>query len=496
PSAKSLSSLFIREKLREPFNSLNGELTPLQKRLAPLICGYKDILFTPETYRNQPEIRKLYILHCLNHVLKTRKTILKNNEKLAVNSDLELRDQGFTRPRVLIIVPTRKFCYDIVEDLLKILNPDQVENHKRFTNEFESDTPDLVKRKPEDFQFLFGGNTDDNFRLGIKLTRKAAKIYSDFYSSDIIIGSALGLRLAISDEDGDDIAARKRHDHDFLSSIEVCIVDYTDAIAEQNWSHLMHVFKYMNKMPEKPHGCDFSRVRTFYLDEKADEMRQTIVLSEYITPEINALHNRGKNVSGKQKFKPVFDKNIAETTKVQYERIGGRTGMSIVDEPDVRFKHFTSVIMPSIARTAPIREQPGSGVVVVVPDYIDFVRLRNYMKKNSVGLPSFESVSEYSSGADIARARTLFADGRKHVLLYTWRAHHYRRYMLKGVRKVVMYSLPSNPLYFREFLSMVEQNNRLQGVDGESGQVRAIFSRYDSLKLERIVGSDAAKRMV
>jgi U3 small nucleolar RNA-associated protein 25 len=44
---------------------------------------------------------------------------------------------------------------------------------------------------------MFRGNTDDCFRVGISVTRKIAKLYTDFFKSDIIVASPLGLRTLI-----------------------------------------------------------------------------------------------------------------------------------------------------------------------------------------------------------------------------------------------------------------------------------------------------------
>lgn len=53
---------------------------------------------------------------------------------------------------------------------------------------------------PGDHVENFKGNIDDNFRVGIKVTRKSIKLFSDFYSSDIIVSSPLGLRQVIEKE--------------------------------------------------------------------------------------------------------------------------------------------------------------------------------------------------------------------------------------------------------------------------------------------------------
>lgn len=41
-------------------------------------------MFTRRTFANGEEIRKVYLLHVLNHVLKTHSRILKNSAKLAL----------------------------------------------------------------------------------------------------------------------------------------------------------------------------------------------------------------------------------------------------------------------------------------------------------------------------------------------------------------------------------------------------------------------------
>ena len=47
---------------------------------------------------------------------------------------------------------------------------------------------------------IFAGNIDDCFRLGIAVTNKQLKLYSEFYHSDILVASPLGLRTIIGGE--------------------------------------------------------------------------------------------------------------------------------------------------------------------------------------------------------------------------------------------------------------------------------------------------------
>jgi len=71
------------------------------------------------------------------------------------------------------------------------------------------------------------------------------------------------------------------------------------------------------------------------------------------------------------------------------------------------------------------------------------------------------------------------------------------RYQLRGVRKVILYGLPDNPIFYKEivggYLGRSVQEGKL--APGE-GITRAIFSKWDVLKLERIAGTERVGKMI
>lgn len=151
----------------------------------------------------------------LIQVLRKRRRVLKNNERLAhavkagTPAPEDVQDQGFTRPSVLILLPFRSSGLRWLESLISHTPPPafQIENITRFRKEFglpeqavdkfASAEPDAY---PSDHVETFEGNSDDNFRVGLKLTRKSVRLFAEFYGSDVIIASPLGLRMSIEKE--------------------------------------------------------------------------------------------------------------------------------------------------------------------------------------------------------------------------------------------------------------------------------------------------------
>ncbi|KAK5724685.1 rRNA-binding ribosome biosynthesis protein utp25 [Elasticomyces elasticus] len=478
PASKSTLHLPLKKRLADSIAKKLPTLDNLQQTLAPYIFNYSDLLVANRTVSNASSLRSLACLHTLNHVLKGRDKVLKNSARLAASSEpetLDLRDQGFTRPKVLILTETRQMAYNYGQTIIDLFQPEQVENRQRFTDSFSAPI-DEASPMPEDYRELFAGNNDNSFLTAMKFTRKTLKFFSAFYASDIILASPLGLRRIIENED------KKKADHDFLSSIEVVVVDQADAMAMQSWENITTVFSHLNLQPTESHGADFNRVRSFYLDGHAKFLRQTIVFSAYATPEMNRLFNNDmQNIAGKAKLLPTYDGVLTSPAlaglgvKQTFSRFDSPTPAG---DPDARFRYFTSAVLPSLLRL-PRPADGAQGVLVFIPSYFDFIRVRNFFATSTLTENiSFGAIHDYSSVPEQRRARSHFLNGKHSFLLYTQRAHHFFRLKVRGVKRVVFYGVPENERFYEEMVggylgTSLEEGrggqNMSQGIDYVTG---------------------------
>lgn len=224
---------------------------------------------------------------------------------------------------MLILLPFRGLAHELVEIMIGLLGPKTVViNKDRFDEEYGPDDEDesaeasgedgageggggdaraerakaVLERKPGDWKALFGGgrNVDDMFTLGLSLSPGGGKgkpgegkgvgvrLYCDFYNSDIVIASPVALHRA-SVPGGDGGGEGSGVDSDFLSSVEVCIMDRADVFLMQNWAYVPDLAAVLNTRPsgERAARADFSRVRPLFLHEQGRLFRQTLVFSAY-----------------------------------------------------------------------------------------------------------------------------------------------------------------------------------------------------------------------
>lgn len=482
---KDFKSLKMRV-LDAYLNEFGEAVSKLDSVLLQPILNYEDVNYQYKSYINK-SYRKLYALHALNHIYKTRDRIIKNSAKLhqaaESNQDLELRDQGFTRPKVLILLPSREACHTLVELLIQLSGTTQQENKKRFTTQFHAkDAP--RSNKPQDFQDAFKGNNNDYFCIGLKLTRKSLKLYSSFYSSDLIIASPLGLSMILENPD------KKKRQYDFISSIEVLIVDRANQIEMQNWDHVNTIMKYINKVPKDFHDADFSRIRMWSINDQAKLLRQTLVFCEYLTPSINNLVlSKSFNLLGKTKFKPVItsDTSIMNSIGIKIKQIFQRfPSESPATDPDTRFNFFINSVLPNLLKTTSYDD----GIMIYIPSYFDYLRVKDYFKSSTKF--NFGAIDEYSSQSKLTRTRHEFATGKIKVLLYTERLHYFRRYEISGAKNIIMYAPPTNPIFYKELIRFIAKSIFKDECDLNLVTVKILYSKWDATALDRIVGNERA----
>ncbi|XP_055879595.1 U3 small nucleolar RNA-associated protein 25 homolog [Biomphalaria glabrata] len=499
PDTQTDLKKYVKHKLVRAVASTNTELanvqlkpgaslSPLQHRLFCAMNCYQDLLYPKQTIKNTEEIRVLYCLHALNHVLKTRSRVIAHNvkvksKKVDLSDDVDYRDQGLTRPKVLMLLPYRDRALKVVNMIIHLLSGTQqasVSNRKRFETEYsEMEKTYLSEKnyKPEDFRKIFEGNIDDNFRLGLSISKKSLRLYSPFYESDIILASPLGLRMIIGLE-GD-----KERDFDFLSSIEVLIIDQADIFLMQNWDHFTHVFKHLHLQPRESHGVDFSRVRMWSVNGWSKFYRQTLIFSCALLPELLNIFNKHCH-------------NYAGKILVQRDDQVGTIRSSVSDSPQLfhriqcdapdglsqrkaKFDYLKKKIIPYYTSA-------GMKQALIYCNYYSFVMLRNYFRESEM---DFLFMNEYDSEKSVRNARIHFRKRHPHFMLYTERLHFHYRFRLKGIHHIIWFDLPQYPDFYPELVNLMETNR-------QSCTTTALYTKYDAQKLVEIIGSKQAAHML
>lgn len=488
--------IYKSDEIPKPSEMIGNDFTQLQKELLASMTSYKDLYYNQQTLDNDNDIKRVYCAHLVNHVLKAEKIVSSNNSKLKnsksaeklLNDDDSFRDQGFVRPKVLIIAPFRESANKIVKFISDIVvkgEKSKIRNYQRFLDEYTGETINFpkIKRKPEDYEKIFAGNTDDNFRVGILVKRNLIKLYTPFSASDIILASPLGLRMLIE--------APNSTDTDFLSSLEILIIDQMDILFMQNWDHILNIFDHLHLQPQSRENIvDYSRIRMSFIDGWSKYYRQSLLFSSHDMPEFRSLlNNRCQNFRGKVRNEKKIIKGALHQVMFDvpqtFHRIDVRDRSQVFDS---RFEYFVNSVLPKF------KPATMAHCMIYVSSYFDFVRVRNYLKKESV---NFTQISEYTKPDKVSRARTLFYHGSAHFLLYSERAHFYHRFTIKGVRHVIFYQPPIISNFYSEVINLMQDVNQNPNDDVmKNRSATIIYNKYDVLSLNGIVGYDHAVKLL
>jgi U3 small nucleolar RNA-associated protein 25 len=499
PDGASLSDCMYVQRRVAALLAEDGPTSREQLDFAQLIGSYNDVLFAARTPDNAAALRTVMCAHVISHMFKTREVQVANNKLLETDPTADVRDAGFTRPKVLIVAPHRRTAFEIVSELIRLYPANRILNAGRLEDEYgDSDFIDSARfqSKPADFRETFRGNSDDSFRIGIRMTTTTLRLFADFYTSDLIVASPLGMRLLFEQGQtdaakakarkraGDDSAPKKRGkpgDWDFLSSIEICVLAHTDVLMMQNWEHTTLLLSRLNRMPRETRDTDFSRVRHWLLDKQAPLRRQTIVMASVVQPELNSsFKHYCINTAGAWRVRQACTggavRSVVPRVRQLFHRIDAPS-LDLVALGKARFDYFCDSLLPSLTL-----EGGRGGVLIYFASYFDYVRVRNLFKSRRL---NYLQCCEYTAAGNVTRARQQFEKGNVEFLLFTERFHFYHRYHIRGVRSVLFYGLPTFPNFYSELLNWLP--------DGASAVV--LFTAADRLALERCVGVQRAKSM-
>ena len=154
-------------------------------------------------------------------------------------------------------------------------------------------------------------------------------------------------------------------------------------------------------------------------------------------------------------------------------------------EADARFDFFKKNVLSQILR------MNQKNTLIITPSYFDYVRVRNELIRKEADAAY---VCEYSRDSEISRGRSRFFHGQKEIMLYSGRAHFFRRFRLRGALHIVLYSLPEYAHYYSELVNLLEEADS-RGL-GASVSCTVVFTKYEKMALERIVGSRRAEHML
>ena len=184
----------------------------------------------------------------------------------------------------------------------------------------------------------------------------------------------------------------------------------------QNWEHVTHIFEHLSLLPTSPRQTDITRIRPWFLEGWAQYFRQTVLVSEFASADMNALFNRNcHNISGKIRVSAVTEGAIVNVIPKVPQKFHRFISEDSKRDSTARFDYFTEKIMPTVS--TPLH----SHVLIFIPNYFDYVVLRNHFRREK---KSFSQICEYTSKANVSRARSSFFHGYTKFLLYTQR-HYY-----------------------------------------------------------------------
>lgn len=434
-----------------------------------------------------------------NDYFKLFRMIIKDKYNKDDADDVDIKDHGYTSPKILILVPYKKHAKVILDELIQIL--------------FQGDLKGINNKKKYKEEYGEFDSFDDCFRMGISYNFFQSKLnlYSSFDQSDIIIASPLGLKLASpgTETNNPDAEIKNNKVFDFLSSIEILLVDFTEVFLYQNLEHIEEILSFLNKPPKNNQNIvDINRIKENYINNYGKSLRQSIIISHFKSLDIELLiKEHCKNLEGRyiidydypnqidqarKMFEEQYPNDPSQSYKIKFEFkiLHGLKGENAYDD---KYHYFTNNIWQNLY------ESFDKHTIIFVASTFDYLRLKSFFKQTS---KSVCMISEETDKKDWQRNRKFFEEGKYKFLLYSERAHRFKKINLIFAKNIFFYSLPEDPLTFKEMIELIDPikysnaiaKNKIETDNNlyqPFGSVISLVSLLEKYNLEKIIGKAA-----
>lgn len=449
------------ETIPQGVPKLNPRLTANEEELQTLayigaMFDYQDIFYVAPLGRMQT-FQNITALHIVNHLLSDLDAKKQHTED-AKNGKPVVLDSGLTQTTVVVVCTNRHRAFKFIESILNCL-PDtyMVEHYDEFRQEYFTEFPPKLKKHP-DWVARFGGENDETFRIGLRFFNNKVSLKQNIDKSQLVVLSTLSVELS--------------ENLNFLSSVEVLVLDFADWLETQNQKTLQSLVAKVNcPLKNVSSAHDWSRLRRYYSEGGAAPMRQTIYNATVFTPIGFSLFNNQKNARGHIAIRPMFYPPLSKPTlfRIQVEQH---------DEiQDAISRVFAEHLMPQIQRWRADDINPGRTVIYFTSSYA-FIMCRHILEK------TFVQFLELGDGAlgDQKKMLSAFGEDENAVLLITERYYFAYRPHIRDVERAVFIQPPTYPHFVGEITG--------------SGSAIVYYTHFDEFALERVIGTGATKPML
>jgi hypothetical protein len=394
------------------------------------------------------------------------------------------------------------------------LKPEEVGNLENFDEEFkDQDVRNEHAKNWEDWRReLFKGHYDDanydDFIIGVSFTHGKMRIQfpktaSALCAVDVVIGSPLALsRVAANDrkalrlkekqlEEEENSEETKEEPQlpimDFLSAIEILVIDRVDALAMQNLENCRDIVQAVNAQAVACISADINRIEEkFHSPQTAKAQRQTVLLagSTRSAHFASSFGLRSKFVEISEPYAGIaLKKALKQKIKQQFF-----IRVPIDNEAERQQKllnHFKQLFWKEVGNE--IKQ-----LVIVVADSHDLAPLQEFFEDEGL-VDCFLTELTLSDIAGKRRKQmkqTLraFREGEIRTIVVTQRLLWYQRIRITGAKHVLFLGCPTTDSIYADVLADV--------VDPYRCTSTCLFTANEKLALERIVGSDNLSKLV